>query len=369
MIRVLIVDDSPVIRQVFQKELARDPELEIVGTAPDAYVARDKIVQLKPDVLTLDVDMPRIDGLSFLRTLMEYHPLPVVVVSALTPRDGPLALEALECGAVEVLAKPGPAYPIRDMMVELTDKIKAAARAQVKPRNCQEPGTIPPDRPELKFARATNWRHPTAESPPVLTAGPKVIAIGASTGGTRALEEVLRVVPAEAPAMLIVQHMPEHFTRAFADRLNDVCAVEVREAENGDNVIPGQVLIAPGNRHLLLRRSGSCYHVQLKNGPLVSRHRPSVDVLFRSVARCAGADAVGILLTGMGSDGARGLLEMHHRGAFTIAQNEATSVVYGMPREAVRLGAVDYSMPLEEIASLLTRFGRGGAPLGEARPQ
>lgn len=333
MIRVLVVDDSAVVRQVFQQELSRDPELEVVGTAPDPYVARDKIAQLKPDVLTLDVEMPRMDGLTFLRKLMQHHPLPTIVVSSLTTKGGELALEALDSGAVDVLAKPGQAYSVGDMAIELIDKIKAAARAGVRPRVA----TRSQPEPRLALTRTTN----------------KVLAIGASTGGTEALQRVLTSLPANAPATLIVQHMPEHFTRSFANRLNDLCAVEVREAEDGDSVIPGRVLIAPGNHHMVLRRSGARYFVNVKDGPLVSRHRPSVDVLFRSVAKYAGANAVGAILTGMGADGSQGLLEMKQAGATTFAQDEATCVVYGMPKEAVRLGAADKVLPLGEIAAAL----------------
>jgi two-component system chemotaxis response regulator CheB len=321
-IRVLIVDDSAVVRTIFTQELARDPEIEVVGTAPDPYVARDKIVALKPDVVTLDVEMPRMDGLTFLRKLMRYYPLPVIIVSSLTSRGGDLAVEALEAGAVEVMCKPGAAYSVGDMSVELIDKIKAAARVRREPRREPTP-PAPPAR--LSLTRTTH----------------KVVAIGASTGGTEALRVVLEQFPGNAPGTLVVQHMPEHFTRSFAERLNSLCAVEVKEAEDGDSVAPGRVLIAPGNRHLLLRRSGARYYAQVKEGPLVCRHRPSVEVLFNSVAQYAGSNAVGVILTGMGGDGAQGLLQMKQAGAITIAQDEQSCVVFGMPREAIKCGAVD----------------------------
>lgn len=337
MIRVLIVDDSAIVRKIFSQELARDPEIEVVGTAPDPYVARDKIVSCKPDVITLDVEMPRMDGITFLRKLMQHHPLPVVVVSSLTPKGGNLALEALDCGAIEVLCKPGASYTVGDMSVELIDKVKAASRATVQKTIAtrQRSGAVK----RLALTRTTN----------------KVIAIGASTGGTQALQALLEVLPAGAPGIVVVQHMPEHFTRSFAERLSQLSAVEVREAEDGDSVVNGRVLIAPGNRHLLMRRSGARYYVQVKEGPLVSRHRPSVDVLFRSVAKYAGANAVGVVLTGMGNDGAKGMLEMHEAGACNIAQDKASCVVYGMPKEAVAAGAVDQILPLKDIASAMLK--------------
>jgi two-component system chemotaxis response regulator CheB len=328
--RVLIVDDSAVVRKIFGEELARDPDIEVVGAAPDPYVARDKIVQLGPDVLTLDVEMPRMDGVTFLRKLMRYHPLPVIIVSSLTPQGGDLALEALEAGAVDVMCKPGAAYTVGDMARDLKDKIKAAARASVR----RSGENAPPARPErLSMTRTTN----------------KVVAIGASTGGTEALKSVLTRFPSNAPGTLIVQHMPEHFTRSFAERLNSLCAVEVKEAQDGDPVTPGRVLIAPGNRHLLLRRSGALYSAQVKDGPLVCRHRPSVEVLFSSVAQYAGGNAVGVILTGMGGDGATGLLKMKQAGAATIAQDEKSCVVFGMPKEAIKAGAVDHVESLERI--------------------
>lgn len=343
-IRVLIVDDSAMVREILSRELARDPEIEVIGTAPDPYVARDRIVELKPDVLTLDIEMPRMDGITFLRKLMQHFPLPVIVVSSLTKKGGDLALEALDAGAVEVMCKPGAAYTVGDMSVALIDKIKAAARVAVAKRVAAKPkasGT--PVR--LSMTRTTN----------------KVIAIGASTGGTEALTDVLTALPANAPGIVIVQHMPEHFTRSFADRLNSLCAIQVKEAEDGDTVAPGKALIAPGNYHMVLRRSGARYYVEVKSGPLVSRHRPSVDVLFKSAAKYAGPNAVGVIMTGMGADGSQGLLEMRQQGASTIAQDEATCVVFGMPKEAIALGAAEFVLPLASIPSRMLQLAQAEA--------
>ena len=340
MIRVLVIDDSAVVRRIFTQELSRDPGIEVVGAAPDPYIGRDKIVELKPDVVTLDIEMPRMDGITFLRKLMRHHPMPVIIVSSLTPKGGDLALEALDAGAVEVMCKPGAAYTVGDMTVQLIDKIKAAARVKVSKRDdgSQAGAAAAPAR--LAMTRTTN----------------KVLAIGASTGGTQALQHVLTAMPANAPGIVIVQHMPEHFTRSFADRLNELCAIEVKEAQNNDAVVPGRALIAPGNYHMLLHRSGARYYVRVKQGPLVNRHRPSVDMLFKSAAQFAGANAVGTIMTGMGDDGARGLLEMKEAGAQTIAQDEKTSVVFGMPKVAVELGAVDHVIPLDQIARLLLKL-------------
>lgn len=331
-IRVLIVDDSALVREILTRELSRDPSIEVVGAAPDPYIARDKIVTLKPDVVTLDVEMPRMDGITFLRKLMCHYPLPVIVVSSLTAKGGDLAMEALEAGAVEVMCKPGAAYSVGDMSVTLIDKIKAAAQVPVQRRasGAKQAAHVVS---RLSMTRTTN----------------KVIAIGASTGGTEALREVLEALPANAPGIVIVQHMPEHFTRSFADRLNELCAIEVKEAEDGDTVVPGKALIAPGNYHLLLRRSGAVYFAQVKSGPLVSRHRPSVNVLFKSVAKFAGRNAVGVIMTGMGADGAEGMHEMKQAGALTIAQDEASCVVFGMPKEAIALGGVDHVVSLKDI--------------------
>lgn len=335
-IRVLVVDDSAVVRKVFTTELSRDPEIEVVGSAPDPYIARDKIFELQPDVITLDVEMPRMDGITFLKKLMHYYPLPVVVVSSLTQSGGDMALEALSCGAVDVMCKPQGAYSVENLSIELIDKIKAAARVDAKQIKTYKTST--PQKQAL--TKTTN----------------KIIAIGASTGGTEALRIVLEQYPPNAPGTLVVQHMPEHFTRSFANRLNDLCAVEVKEAENGDAVVPGRVLIAPGNHHLLLNRSGANYIGKVKEGPLVCRHRPSVEVLFNSVAQYGGANAIGVILTGMGKDGATGLLKMKEAGAETIAQNEASCVVFGMPREAIACGGVNHIVALENVAEKIFQY-------------
>ena len=335
-IRVLIVDDSAVVRQILTDELSRCPDLEVIGTAPDPYVARDMIVALKPDVITLDIEMPRMDGLSFLRRLMTHYPLPTIVVSSLTPEGGQLAMEALDAGAVEVMCKPGPSYSVGDMAVQLIERIKAAAGVKVSSR-------------------------PRSTAPAARTAAPcaltkttnKVVAIGASTGGTQALQEVLCAMPRNAPPIVIVQHMPEKFTKAFAERLDAICDIDVAEAVNGDSVRPGRALIAPGNHHMVLNRSGAVYYVQVKQGPLVNRHRPSVDVLFQSVAQYAGANAVGVILTGMGGDGAAGMLAMKQKGAYTVAQDEASCVVFGMPKEAIRMGGVDSVVGLGNVCGAI----------------
>ncbi len=333
-IRVLVVDDSAVVRKIFSTELAHDPEIDVVGTAPDPFIARDKILALKPDVITLDIEMPRMDGLTFLRKLMAHYPVPTIVVSSLTPKGGDLAMEALDAGAVEVMCKPGASYSVGDMAVELKEKIKAAAQVKLS-KQSRFPKGPQEGIPKVKTAltRTTN----------------KVIAIGASTGGTQALQAVLTSFPRNVAGTVIVQHMPENFTRSFADRLNSVCEIEVKEAEDGDAVVPGRALIAPGNFHMTLNRSGANYYVHVKPGPLVNRHRPSVEVLFKSVARYAGANAVGVILTGMGNDGAQGMLEMKQAGAYTVAQDESTCVVFGMPKEAIKAGGVDKIEKLDNI--------------------
>ena len=333
MIRVLIVDDSAVVRKVLTEELARADGIEVVGSAPDPYVARDLIVSLTPDVLTLDVEMPRMDGISFLERLMQFHPMPVVVVSSLTPHNSELALRALSLGAVEVVPKPGSTYSVPDVSRILVQAIRAAARARV---SALQPSAGKP---------------PTIAAPAALKTTHKVLAIGASTGGTRAIEAVLTSLPASAPGTVIVQHMPEGFTAGFAARMNTICPMEVREAQDGDYLAPGLALIAPGGRHLVLTHSGARYMVSTKDGPPVHHQRPAVDILFQSVARCAGRNAIGVLLTGMGAAGARGLLEMKSSGAHTIAEAEETCVVFGMPHEAIKLGAAEEITPLPRIAA------------------
>jgi two-component system, chemotaxis family, protein-glutamate methylesterase/glutaminase len=328
-IRVLIVDDSAIVRKLLAEALAGEPDIEIAGTAPDPYVARDKILSLRPDVLTLDIEMPRMDGVTFLRKLMRFHPMPVIVISSLAQPSCRIAVEALELGAVEVLAKPGGPYSIGELRHALGAKVRAAAAARLRPR--VQPSTPPPA------------GTPTALPPDT------VIAIGASTGGTEAIAAVLSRLPASTPATLIAQHIPPQFSRAFAQRLDKLCGMEVREAVDGEPVRPGVVLVAPGDYHLLLRRSATGYYASVKGGPRVCYQRPSVDVLFQSVAESAGGRAIGALLTGMGNDGAQGLLRMRRAGARTIAQDEATCVVFGMPREAIALGAAASVLPLDRI--------------------
>ncbi len=333
-IRVLIVDDSAMVRRLLSEALARDPSIEVVGTAQDPYVAKDKINQLKPDVLTLDVEMPRMHGLTFLKLLLEQRPMPVVMVSSLTEQGADTTLQALDLGAVDFVTKPklDITQGLGELMPELVAKVKAAARVKIKKRS----GT--PEGPKPPVPRLGKTTH-------------KIIALGASTGGTEALRDVLAAFPADCPGTVIVQHMPEHFTRAFAKRCNDAAALEVSEAKDGDRVIPGRALIAPGNRHMRLLRQGAEYIVRIDQSEPVNRHRPSVDVLFDSVSEAAGANAVGALLTGMGDDGARGLLRMREAGAHTIAQDQETCVVFGMPREAIERGAAIQILPLGAIAS------------------
>jgi len=336
-IRVLIVDDSAIVRKMLAEALAAEPDLEVVGTAPDPYVARDKILNLRPDVLTLDIEMPRMDGLTFLKKLMRFHPLPVIVISSLAHSSSQSALEALQCGAVEVLAKPGGPYSVGELKQDLPHKVRAAAQARVgrpKPQAAAAPPAAP-----LVFAGASSST---------------VIAIGASTGGTEAIREVLTGLPANMPGIVIVQHIPPVFSLAFAKRLNGLCKLRVKEAADGDRVTAGLALVAPGNFHMTLRRAGGEYRVEIRDGLRVCYQRPSVDVLFDSVAQAAKGDAIGAILTGMGADGAQGLLNMKRAGARTIAQDEASSVVFGMPREAIRLGAVDRVLPLDKVAAELT---------------
>ena len=330
-VRVLVVDDSAVVRSVFHQGLSRDPEIEVVGTAPDPYAARDLILEKQPDVITLDVEMPRMDGITFLHRIMRYRPTPVIVVSSLTPSGGALALEALAAGACDVMCKPGAAYSVGDMTADLVQKVKDVASAGI--RALPLPAAEPP-RPARPLTRTPN----------------QLVALGASTGGTVAVERILKALPHNAPGIVITQHMPELFTRFFATRLRETSRLDVREAQGGESVVPGVALVAPGNKHLLLRRSGALYLTEVKGGPRVNRHRPSVDVMFRSVAHAAGRNALGVLLTGMGADGAQGLLAMREAGAHTLAQDEASCVVFGMPKVAIDLGAVDKVLPVDRIA-------------------
>ncbi len=337
VVRVLIVDDSALVRRILSEALAQYPDIEVVGTATDPYVARERIVQLRPDVVTLDIEMPRMDGLSFLSKLMRHFPLPVVVVSSLAPKNSETALRALALGAVDVIAKPGSSLAAGDIADELVRAVRAASHARVVKRTEAAEAPVVPGRSAIASLNATN----------------KIIALGASTGGTQALEQVLRRFPVDAPGTVIVQHMPEHFTLSFANRLNSVCAMRVQEAKDGDYVVPGLALVAPGGKHLVLQASGARWVARVKDGPKVHHQRPAVDVLFQSVARSAGRNAVGALLTGMGSDGAKGMLAMREAGAYTVAQNEETCIVYGMPREAVKIDAAVEVLPLDRIADAL----------------
>ncbi len=338
-IRVLVVDDSAFMRQVFGRLLARDPSIEIVGTAPDPYIARTKIIELNPDVLTLDVEMPRMDGLSFLEKLMRARPMPFVMVSSLTEAGCATTLRALDLGAVDFVTHPK--SDLREHLPEIADdvidKIKAAAAARIRPR---------PVRPATATAVPK-----TAPAPAMIRTTQQIIAVGASTGGTEALREFLSALPADCPGVVVVQHMPEKFTRAFAERLDGLCTVRVKEAEDGDRVLDGHVIIARGNVHMRLARDGATYLVRLSDEPPVNRHRPSVDVLFNSCATVAGTNAIGVIMTGMGDDGARGLVAMRNAGAKTFAQDEATCVVFGMPKAAIDLGGADHVLALERLAS------------------
>lgn len=331
MIRVLIVDDSAIVRKVLTEELSHIEDIEVVGSAVDPYAARDKIVKLQPDVVTLDIEMPRMDGLSFLAKLMKHFPIPVIIVSSLAPENSETALQALAMGALDVVSKPGSTFSTPDI-ARLVRAIRCVKSANVK-RVVERPADAG-----------------TATRNLVLETTHKVVAIGASTGGTKAIETVLTALPRSMPGIVVVQHMPEHFTKAFADRLNTICALQVREAQDDDPVVPGVALIAPGNFHMQLHRSGARYFVRIKDGPQVHHQRPAVDVLFQSVAQNAGRNAVGVLLTGMGADGAKGLLAMRESGARTFAEDESTCVVFGMPREAIKLGGVEQVVPLYDVA-------------------
>lgn len=338
-IRVLIVDDSAVVRKVFSEELSQERDIEIIGTAPDPYVAREKIVALKPDVITLDIEMPRMDGLTFLGKLMKHFPLPVIIVSSLTREGGELALEAMDLGAVDVISKPSEAYSVGDMSVQLADKIRGAAKVNIsdlttRGQKVAKQATLVSKR---SLSETTN----------------KIIAIGSSTGGTEALKQVLIQLPPSTPGIMIVQHMPPNFTTSFAERLDSLCRINVKEAEDGDTVLPGHALLAPGNYHMVMRRSGARYYVNVKTGPLVCHQRPAVDVLFNSVAAFGGANALGVILTGMGKDGAQGMLKMHDAKAKTIAQDEKSCVVFGMPKEAIAMGGVDKVVPLGDISQAI----------------
>jgi two-component system chemotaxis response regulator CheB len=352
-IRVLVVDDSAVVRQTLEGILNSDHEIEVIATAGDPYIAADRIRHEVPDVITLDVEMPRMDGITFLQKIMSQHPIPVVICSSLTESGSETALRALEYGAVDIIQKPriGTKVFLEESKVRICDAVKAAAVARVKHITTRSPAVAPKLSADVILAKATS--HAMAKTTE------KVVVVGASTGGTEALSEFLQAMPLDAPGIVIVQHMPEHFTRAFATRLDSICRISVKEAENNDTVIRGRALIAAGNHHLLLKRSGARYFVEIKDGPLVSRHRPSVDVLFRSAARYAGKNTIGVIMTGMGDDGAKGMLEMKEEGAYTIAQDEESCVVFGMPKKAIELNAVDRVLPLKGIpAAVLNEYNR-----------
>jgi two-component system, chemotaxis family, protein-glutamate methylesterase/glutaminase len=349
-VRVLIVDDSATVRQTLKAVLESDPDIEVLATASDPYVAVQRIQEEVPDVITLDIEMPRMDGLTFLEKLMSQHPIPVVICSSLTDAGSKTAMAALDRGAVEVITKPkvGTAQFLQESKIRICDVIKCAARVRLHGSERRAPPSVRRG-PEPKLSADAVLAKPSPTA--LIQTTEKVVAVGASTGGTEALRVFLQALPRDAPGMVIVQHMPEKFTAHFAERLDSLCAVSVKEAKNGDAVLRGQALIAPGNHHMLLKRSGARYYVEVRDGPLVSRHRPSVDVLFRSTARYAGGNAVGVILTGMGDDGAKGMHEMKTAGAFNIAQDEASCVVFGMPHEAIKLGGVDRILSLERIAA------------------
>jgi two-component system chemotaxis response regulator CheB len=348
-IKVLVVDDSAVVRQALSQILSSDSGIEVVGTAADPFIAAEKMRLIAPDVIMLDIEMPRMDGITFLHKIMSQHPIPVVVCSSLTEAGAETTLRALEYGAVEIILKPrlGAKEFLNESKVRICDAVRAASMARVKAVPVRPHEVLP------KLSADVMIPGPTTRA--MIRTTEKVVVVGASTGGTEALRAFLEAMPLDAPGIVIVQHMPENFTAAFAKRLDGLCRVSVKEAENNDTVIRGHALIAPGNRHTLLKRSGARYYVEVKDGPLVCRHRPSVDVLFRSAARYAGENAVGVIMTGMGDDGAKGMFEMKTAGAYTIAQDEATSVVFGMPNEAIKRGAVDKIAPLSAIAREVLR--------------
>lgn len=340
---MLVVDDSAIVRKVLSDSLAHESDIEVVGTAPDPYVARDKILALSPDVLTLDIEMPRMDGLTFLKKVMQFHPLPVIVISSLGQASSRAAIEALANGAVDVMCKPGGPYSVGELTATLANKVRAAAAARVR-----RPSAVNPAPPEAPPPAPLALRQST------------VIAIGASTGGTEAIAAILREMPATVPGIVVTQHIPAGFSQAFANRLNQLCRIEVKEAQDGDLVQPGRALVAPGNFHMFLRPAARGFSVAVKDGPRVCYQRPSVDVLFSSVAEVAKSDAIGVILTGMGSDGAEGMLKMKSAGAYTIAQDEASCVVFGMPREAIRNGSVQEIAPLPKVtAAILRSLARG----------
>lgn len=350
-VKVLVVDDSAVVRQTMAEILSSDPVIEVIGTAGDPFIAADRLRDRVPDVITLDVEMPRMDGITFLQKLMSQHPIPVVICSGLAGKGSETALRALEYGAVEIIEKPrlGTKQFLEESRIRICQAVKAAAEARIRPIPARTGLPVTP-----KLTADAIMEKPTGKA--MVRTTEKVVAIGASTGGTEALRFLLEAMPPDSPGIVIIQHMPEHFTAAFARRLDSLCRITVKEATDDDTVIRGRALIAPGNHHLLLKRSGARYYVEIKEGPLVCRHRPSVDVLFRSTARYAGKNAVGVILTGMGDDGARGMAEMKEAGAATIAQDEESCVVFGMPNEAIKRGCVDKVLPLGSIPAQIIRY-------------
>ena len=350
-IKVLIVDDSAVVRQTLKEILESDPSIEVIAAAADPFIAADKIKNEIPDVITLDVEMPRMDGITFLHKIMTQHPIPIVMCSSLTGKGCETTLKALEYGAVDIITKPriGTKKFFEESRIRICDSVKAAALARVKAVSAKQKKA----KVESKLTADAVIAPSTGRA--MIRTTEKIVVLGASTGGTEALRIFLEALPVDSPAIAIVQHMPEHFTTAFSKRLDALCRIEVKEAADGDSLLRGRALIAAGNRHLILKRSGARYYVQVKDGPLVCRHRPSVDVLLRSAARYAGNNAIAVIMTGMGDDGARGMLEMKNAGASTIAQDEASCVVFGMPQEAIKRGAVDRVLPLEAIASAVLR--------------
>ncbi len=368
-IRVLIVDDSASVRMTLSQIIDSDPDLEVMATAADPYLAVERIRHEVPDVIFLDIELPRMDGLTFLRKIMSQRPIPVVICSSLAEEGSDTLLQALEAGAVDVVAKPrvDTTHFLQESRMRICDAAKAAAHAKLRggkkapppPINVEAKLTADAIIPPLSEARAASLRAKQPQTEPI-------ICIGASTGGTEALRDVLEKLPANSPGIVIVQHMPEKFTNAFARRLDSLCAIEVKEAEDGDVVQAGRALIAPGNQHLVLHRTGSRYTVSIVDGPHVSRHRPSVDVMFRSASQVAGRNAMGVILTGMGDDGARGLLEMRQAGSHTIAQDEETSVVFGMPKEAIQRGAAVKVVPLGRVAAEIDLYARNIPRTGAA---
>lgn len=346
-IKVLIVDDSALVRQMLTEILSADPGIEVLGAAKDPFDAREKIKQLNPDVITLDVEMPRMDGITFLNNLMRLHPLPVVMVSSLTERGADVTLQALELGAFDFITKPklDLAHGLAEYAEDIVAKVKAASMANIQARDSFKRPVPEKQTADAVLSKSSGLKH--------FKSTDKIIAIGASTGGTEAIKVVLQMMPADAPGVVITQHIPALFSKPFSERMNRESAMQVAEARDGDVILPGHAYIAPGSHHLLVVRDGARYVCRLNDGPLVNRHKPSVDVLFRSVAQNAGNNAYGVILTGMGADGAEGMKEMHDAGAATIAQDEATSVVWGMPGEAVKAGGVDHILPLQKVVGKL----------------